>query len=350
MNVRPYLLCSTLLSTPAFSAIEITDNLFVSGFGSTSWVKSDNENDLLINREINDESCWDCDTTFGLQLDYYYEAFSTSLQVVKRPQDEWSSPEVEWAYIGYETDNFNFRLGRLRLPLFLLSEYYYVGHAYTTARPSDEVYNSVLGITSFDGGSIQYSTEVNDEMALSIEPFYAIQRDSDVRFNDFQEYHFDTKRMYGVSVDLEFDRGKLRTTYLESEYDMTVTLGSMTLPTFKDQDISVWTLGGMYEFEHLTLSIEGQRNRVSKSWYTNVQTTFHSLIPYVQYGEIYGEDNDKSSDSFTAGLRYNLRPSVSLNAEWQYFDTVEEGSRRGSFTTGFGQSANLYTIMLNYVF
>lgn len=136
---------SIMWSFASDATIELTEQLSISGFGSTSWAKSDNETAVIINHGISDSSCFDCDTTFGIQLDYFNDAFKASVQLVKRPQDNWSEPELEWAYAGYSVNNFEFRAGRLRLPIFLLSEYYYVNHAYTSTRPPEEVYNSILG-------------------------------------------------------------------------------------------------------------------------------------------------------------------------------------------------------------
>ena len=96
----------------ALATIELTEDLRLSGFGSTSITKSDNKTPLFTNRRITDETCYDCDTIFGLQLDYdFLESFTTSVQVVKRPQDDFSSPELEWAYVGYETESFDFKVG-----------------------------------------------------------------------------------------------------------------------------------------------------------------------------------------------------------------------------------------------
>ncbi|HCG6381696.1 TPA: sulfate ABC transporter permease, partial [Vibrio parahaemolyticus] len=118
-------LLAVLISSVAFpslATVELTDNLSLSGFGSIAWDQSDNETSLLVNRFIDDDSCFDCDTTFGLQLDYFYQAFRASVQVVKRPQDHWSEPKVEWAYLAYTYNNVEIRGGRLRLPVFLISE------------------------------------------------------------------------------------------------------------------------------------------------------------------------------------------------------------------------------------
>ena len=92
----------SVISPVSLATIDLTDNLSLSGFASTSIVKSDNRTPLFIHREVTDEVCYDCETTLGLQLDYQFlDDFSSSIQVVKRPEDNWSSPEVEWLYIGY---------------------------------------------------------------------------------------------------------------------------------------------------------------------------------------------------------------------------------------------------------
>ncbi|GAL16304.1 ABC-type sulfate transport system permease component [Vibrio astriarenae] len=182
MNKKIISLALCFVPLQTYAAIEITDNLSLSGFGSTSWATSDNSAPLLVNRYIDDSNCFDCDTTFGVQLDFYYDAFKASAQVVKRPQDDWSSPELEWAYVGYEWGDLEFKGGRLRLPVFLASEYYYVGHAYTTARPPTEVYNSILGITAFNGLSMTWNTELNDELSLALTPFVGFKDENSVLF------------------------------------------------------------------------------------------------------------------------------------------------------------------------
>lgn len=102
----------------------------ISGFGSTSIAWSNNATALYVNREISEDTSYDCDTVFGLQGDIKLtDDLNQSVQVVNRPQDDWSSPELEWAYLGYSFSDYNLRAGRLRLPLFLDAEYYYVGQA-----------------------------------------------------------------------------------------------------------------------------------------------------------------------------------------------------------------------------
>ncbi|MDF4706739.1 sulfate ABC transporter permease, partial [Vibrio parahaemolyticus] len=177
----------------------LTEQLSLSGFGSTSWAKSDNPTTLLVNRFIGDESCFDCDTTFGMQLDYFHKAFRASAQVVKRPQDHWSSPQLEWAYLAYTYQNIEIRGGRLRLPLFLMSEYNYVGHAFTQARPPNEVYDSILGITAYNGLSARWIHDLNEQVVLTAMPFVGFKDNSDVTINERTELEIESNNTAGMN-------------------------------------------------------------------------------------------------------------------------------------------------------
>lgn len=56
MKKLPTILITSLLTSPVYAVIELTDTLSFSGFGSTSWARSDNDTPLFINRFIKDET------------------------------------------------------------------------------------------------------------------------------------------------------------------------------------------------------------------------------------------------------------------------------------------------------
>ncbi|MGR5169378.1 sulfate ABC transporter permease [Vibrio astriarenae] len=361
MNKKIIPLACWLIPLQSFAAIELTDNLSLSGFGSTSWATSDNSTPLLVNRYIDDSNCFDCDTTFGLQLDFYYDSFKASAQVVKRPQDNWSSPELEWAYLGYEWGDFEFRGGRLRLPLFLASEYYYVGHAYTYARPPTEIYNSVLGITAFNGFSFIWNTEISDELGLTLTPFYGFSDDNEVDFTPDFTLEFETQQVFGLNALLSGDNYRINLTYLDSTYDVTAVIrnvpaqppffpGGTVRSTDKDQNVKLYSAGFEYEWDQATFTIEAQKNEDRASWYTGFEYNLDKFTPYGLYGQQYN-DTDKTGNSFTLGVRYDLLYNVSLNAEWQSFRAYNGSTGPFSATEAPDDtSANMFTIMVNFVF
>lgn len=356
MNKKILSYATAFISFNSAAAIEFNDHISLSGFGSTSWATSDNDIPVLINRNIDSENCFDCDTTFGLQLDFYYDAFKASAQLVKRPQDEWSSPELEWAYIGYEWNDFEFRAGRLRLPLFLASEYYYVGHAYTYARPPTEIYNSVLGITAFNGISLNWNYEINDELLLSLTPFIGFKDENTVQFDSTFKLEFETNGLYGFNSQLSGDNYRINLAILQSNYDVTAISSLSPFPPVPDEDIDVtfYSLGGEYYWDQLKFTLEAQKNEDRASWYSAVDYNLDKFTPYFIYGQTY-IDNDKSGNSYSLGVRYDLLYNVSLNAEWQRLNSYN--GYTGPFVAAlppgvpFNEvSADLYTIMVNFVF
>ncbi|HCG8481355.1 TPA: sulfate ABC transporter permease [Vibrio parahaemolyticus] len=358
-------LLAVLISSVAFpilATVELTDNLSLSGFGSIAWAQSDNETSLLVNRFIDDDSCFDCDTTFGLQLDYFYQAFRASVQVVKRPQDHWSEPKVEWAYLAYTYNNVEIRGGRLRLPVFLISEYNYVGQAFTTARPPNEVYDSILGITAYDGLSFRWNYDLNENVMITAMPFVGYGYSSDVTISEDTDISIDTNYSVGLNLTLSGDNYRWNFAHLNAEYDQTTVLSNAMQPILgqgsaagairlkdEDQHIQLFSLGAKYEFDRITVTAEGQTSDISTSWYAATSYNLNKFTPYVVYGQQFDDNEKKTGDSVLTGLRFDVDYNVSVNAEWQHFKAFNNDS--GAFSLPPADTnANLYTVMLNFVF
>lgn len=266
----------------------------------------------------------------------------------------------------YSVGDFEFRGGRLRLPLFLASEYYYVGHAYTSARPNEEVYNSILGITAFNGASVTWNYGINDELQLSVTPFLGFKDNNEVDFNPSISLEFETQNMWGANLQLVGDNFRVNFAYLDSNFDQTTKIHQAPPPfnelSDPDQNIKLYSLGGEYDFGQLKLTAEGQKNDLGSSWYGSVAYRVQKFTPYISYGQTYAEASDNSSfdgktgDSWTLGLRYDVLYNVSVNAEWQRFESFGVGdtgqTNRGPFidSPGSDTDANMYTIMVNFVF
>ncbi len=348
-------------SFSSYAAIEINDNFTLSGFGSTSVAKSTNETQLLIHRAISDDLCFDCDTTFGLQLDYFNDAFKVSAQLVKRPQDDWDEPELEWAYVGYTIENVELRAGRLRLPLFLASEYFFVGHAYTYARPPDELYNSLLGITAYNGFSAVWNLELFDKYQLSINPFVELSSSKSIDISKQLSIDIDVDNTLGINFLFSGSFYRWNFTYLDSSFDQTTKFINSVpgVPYFEidipDNNIEVFSLGTEYEFDNLKLSGEVLFTDFGSSWYTSAAYRVNKYAPYVVFGEKHDKPtvtnsyNGKTGSSVTLGVHYDIKYNLSMNVEWQQFKSF--AAQNGSFVeTPQKPDANLYSVMFNFVF
>jgi hypothetical protein len=100
----------------------------------------------------------DVDSRFGAQLTAYVTSqLSAVLQLVSEQNYANSyRPEVEWANIKYQlTPDFDARIGRIELPLFLVSDARKVGFVNPWVRPPGEVY-SIEPLTNNDGVDLSY--------------------------------------------------------------------------------------------------------------------------------------------------------------------------------------------------
>lgn len=339
-----------LTSFSSLSAIKVTDNLNLSGFFSTSIAKGSNEQYLFVNREINDDTCFDCDTTMGLQGDYNInDYFNISIQVVKRPSDHWDSPELEWAYVGFQIEDFTVRAGRLRLPLFLSSEYYYVNQAYTPARLSEEVYGTSLGITSYDGLSINYDIELNDDLYLSLTPYLGINKTNDADLKYYQ-YELKTDTTVGFHTELITFNSRWMFNYLRAVINSTLTINGFQAKQPEDT-YHFYSLGNEFSFYNdWQLTSEMTLSERSTNWYSLLSYHIQDFTPYISYSESNGDINNYS---LLIGTRYDLTPTLSINLETQY--TRAEDNTRGQFLSPIGaqleeKDAYLYTLMINYIF
>lgn len=346
MNIKYTLLVAAAIPLPLLAAIDLTDDFSISGFGSTSIAKSNNTTPLFIHREITDDTCYDCDTIFGIQADYTItEALNASLQVVKRPQDKWSDPEIEWAYLSYEINDLTFNGGRLRLPLFLASEYYYVGQAYTWARPPQEVYDSILGFTFYDGFSLRWETSISDELTASVMPFYGFGRENKTKLGTF-ELIFETDYMAGLSAELTGFNYRIHSAYMHTKFEQN---GAAS------EKMNIFTLGGEYSLDQWLFMAEVEHDKLQTNWYVSAGYSYDAFTPYITYGQSHDR---RYSKSVTAGVRYDVTPQISLNAEWQgvYLpqDRYDQG-KDGQFVIPpialqEDKDVQAYTLMLNFVF
>lgn len=107
----------------------------------------------------------------------------TAQAVAKTTDEDWEKLSVrgEWLFASYRFfNNQQLRFGRLRLPLFMLSEQLDVGNAYAMARLPTEVYG-MTPTNAYEGVDLLLTHELSDEAELVLQP-YAGQ----TRFNNVQ--------------------------------------------------------------------------------------------------------------------------------------------------------------------
>lgn len=102
------------------------------------------------------------DSRIGAQVTATFTPeLSAVVQVVAEQQYDGSyTPHLEWANVKYQLNpDANVRVGRIVLPVFLVSDYRKVGYANVWVRPPVEVYG-LVPLTSIDGIDASYRIEL----------------------------------------------------------------------------------------------------------------------------------------------------------------------------------------------
>ncbi|NNM51313.1 MAG: hypothetical protein HKM02_03700 [Pseudomonadales bacterium] len=146
------------------------------------------------------------------------DQLSAVVQIDARGLDGYQ-PTVDWAYTSYNlTNTLTIQAGRKRLPLYMYSDYNYVGYAYPWVRPPVDLYG--WEVYSYDGINVQYNNAIGD-WALMTNTWAGNSVDPNAPglTNVYNGFVTDTawKDIIGTSIDLSNDYVHLRAVYMQNK-------------------------------------------------------------------------------------------------------------------------------------
>ena len=146
------LLLIALLAPHRSAAVELN----LSGFGTIGYARSDRQFSYL--RYIDDGGTFKADSLVGVQAEVQFTPqWGLTVQGVAsapRTRDDGYEAKVRWAFGSYRPNNeWLFRLGRVRPPVFIHTQNAEVGATYDYARLPAEVY-STSPVYDFDGAAV----------------------------------------------------------------------------------------------------------------------------------------------------------------------------------------------------
>lgn len=167
------MLLGGLCCAPAQSA-ETEDLFQVRGFGTLAATRTDSATagyrTYPQSSAKADEWAFDTDSLLGVQVDIAArQALSATLQVIGRKRETAEfDPQIEWGFVNYQINpNLQIRVGRVLTPVFMESDYRYVGYANTFVRPDLSIY-SAYPLSSHDGLNLAYHFPLgNGNLTLS---------------------------------------------------------------------------------------------------------------------------------------------------------------------------------------
>lgn len=134
----------------------------INGFGTFSYSRSTSDKFYsAFAGRVRDKNNFTSGSRAGITLNKSFDDhWDFTLQLLAKPDaDNELSPQVDIFQMSWRpTSAFSIRVGRIRMPLWMISEYYEVGALIPWIRPPDEVYAS-LPIEELNGLSLSYRLE-----------------------------------------------------------------------------------------------------------------------------------------------------------------------------------------------
>ena len=176
-HVLIFLMAMPLAISHAFAEEVDGPSVKISGYGTAALTGADTDNAQFARPNqasgAGRTARTGVDSNLGLQANVTVNPWlsATAQGLARKDGENDFGAELAWAFAKAKvSDSFSVRVGRMGLPVFMISDYRNVGYANTMLRPPGEMYSQVP-LNSIDGidGSYQFSagdTSVTTQLAL----------------------------------------------------------------------------------------------------------------------------------------------------------------------------------------
>ncbi|QYJ87601.1 hypothetical protein K0I73_07890 [Shewanella mesophila] len=356
----------------------LTDSFTFNGFMSGAYVTADNNSGYLgtsTSADFSEESKLGFQATFSIS-----DQTQAVMQLMMKGENDWDV-EAEWAYVSHRFNNgVQIRGGKLRVPLFMYSDYLDVGYAQPFARPPEEVYGAVP-FTTYIGGDVSYDVEFDDS-TLTIQAFGG----------ESEEDNTDIKNIIGANVMWTDETWTLRAVYgqttLDGSISRTIKIPSqdpssglpieidaqLTLLTLDNEKATFSGVGASYDNGQFLAITEWTRSEVDGK-YTDVDSGYVTLgyrinafTPYITAAYYESQDDNErvvvdaqsaliaaifngQRTAYSAGLRWDALDNLALKFDVTYANDF--GDTSGGFQSNILQQyddVTVYTVKFDVVF
>ncbi|WP_445773677.1 hypothetical protein [Shewanella sp.] len=312
----------------------LKDKVKLNGFISGAYISSDNDagyNSADTSANFSEDSKVGLQATFDIS-----DRTQAVLQLMMRGEYDWEV-EAEWAYLSHRFENgVKLRGGKLRVPLYMYSDYLDVGYAQPFARPPEEVYGAVP-FSSYTGGGVSYDVDLDDS-TLTMQMFGG---ESKVKSTGT-----DVSNLIGANVNWTDETWTLRAVYGQAKFDGSVTSevdvelapgvitqADYTVLQLVDDTGSFTGVGASYDNGEVIAITEWTRIEVDAAYpdtdsgYLTLGYRIKEFTPYVTVAYMKTQDNDErlplSQAAAIQMIAFNAeRMAYSLGLRWDAIDNV----------------------------
>lgn len=398
---QPKLALTVLAVLGALAAQAHADDalpITISGFGTGALTMTDT-NDGLFNRTnqvggAGKSARTGVDSNLGLQMTAKLsENLSLTAQGLVRkngPSDQFAG-EMAWAFAKYKiNDEVAVRLGRIGLPVYMISDVRNVGYANIMMRAPNEVYRQVTA-DNIDGADILYQhnfgeTTVTGQLAVGRTRFHAAAN-YDVEFKPavsaqvvLENGPFTYRLGHAKAKVNLYDNANLNTLLAAlNKYGLTSVSAQLPL---SDIDGTFTSAGISMDYNNIVLQGEYAKRKTdtraiqdTSSYYLMGGYRMGKFLPYLMYGDVK-QDSIRSFASLPttgplAGLtaaangaiQAGLQSTTAIGVRWDFYksaafkfqiDHISTRDGTGYFVNAkpalAGKSVNVYAAGIDFVF
>ena len=361
---------------------EQDNKLRINGFASFGLVQSDNEGSY--HRGITDEVNFRRYTKAGIQMTFNIdESTSVITQLVSKGENDFDT-KADWLYLKHSFGNgLSAKVGRLRKPNYLLSEFFDVGYAMPWTQPPVEVYGVLEDSANFEAVDLTYDFEIGDWSAYTQFQYGRSETETAIS-KDLLAFNFSinngtlTLRAGYSQADASLKDG----TDLAAQ--VTAVNGAFAFTDKSDEQLVGAQLGTFYGlaamYDDGNLMVIGEFNSLTVDTIFPDQDGYYLMggyrmgqwMPYLTLAHNETTDDDtrdatatgnplvdggvaqakaafnKEQDRTALGVRYDWKPGVAIKVQ---YDMVDVGDTKGEFAAVPADSkANILSITIDTVF
>ncbi len=370
----------------------------ISGFGTGAITRTDSDGAEFsrMNQASGAAKDWrtGVDSNLGLQATGKFSdtiSFTAQGLVHKYGDQDKYGAELTWAFAKFKiNDDFSVRLGRVGLPVYMISDVRNVGYANTMLRPPTEVYRQVP-FDSVDGGDVTYQHSFGDS---TVTAQLGVGKTT-VRLPQGVDVDFDRTMAAQVLLErgpftyrLGHSRTKLTVTGNPNVTTLTNAFTALNFTsilaqipsrdvkgTFNSAGISMDYNNFIGMSEYAKRKTDTRLVHDTTSWYVMLGYRWGKFVPFVMHGDVK-QDSIRSFSTLpttgplaplTAGanaaLKSGLQSSTAIGLRWDFYksaafkvqmDRVKARDGDGYFVNpkpGFaGSTVNVYAAAIDFVF
>lgn len=281
-------------------------------------------------------------------------------------------PGLKWALATWEPNSFySLRLGKQKLPAWLISDHLDVGVLYPWNSPPSEVY-ATNPISSFLGMDHVLSFSLPKSTGLQIELIGGGAL-SDLYATKDVTYEIEARDLIGSTLTIKRNELSFRVAYFQAHVDASIIVKNDILAPPARTTIVMPLPLGYSTFSNVGFLWDGERV-LALAEYVQQKNSVSALekteAQYVTLGYYWGarksilthltysaESEVEATNSFVKngkqasiilGLNYFISPSLVAKTQWTQIET-EKGTR-GDFASDPGRPVNLVDFSLNSAF